>query len=438
MFLAFLDPVTHRIPAARTPVRDNGFGGQPLEVFTKCRKRKANGRVKLLPLWPCARLLLMLYVDLGNGKRCRSWRSDRSLVEILRRSGLGCYSLAHVRRCRRLLEDLGLIRSLYVPPHYVGSCRADGPCKGGHFPAKGTPDVDGGGKRASKGGKVIEVNVPGILGEADLWEGPPRQSGWQDAREAREAARELSVSWSEGANPMPKPSAAKMAEDLAQVFASPPDVRSAEPKSSPPAGGCTVEQSVCMDDHGRVIMDAHSCDHHPSDGFKTGHGRATGPRRDAQPPAATGSADAGSIDAAPSAARAAPPAPSPSGPPGRSPESERQRMDEEQGVRQRPVRAAPAAEAPRRAGVVLAPFTAEAPIAPKDLARLRELCPGVDFSLAGGGAVRAAPRTTAAHATPPPAPVPSLFGPRELSPVGRHGERARGWRDPGDGDGGGS
>jgi hypothetical protein len=452
MFLAFLDPVTHRIPVPRTPVRDNGYGGQSLEVFSRCRKRRAQGRIKLLPLWPCARLLLALYVDIGTGKRCRSWRSDRSIVEILRRSGLGCYSLAHVRRCRKLLEDLGLIRSLYVPPHYVGACRADGPCKGGHFPAKDAPDVDGGGKRASKGGKVIEVHVAGILGEADLWEPPPRQTGWQDAREAREAARELALTWTEGENPMPRPSAATMARDLAQVFASPAaDLRSADlpsAESSPPAGGCTVEQSVSMDDHGRVIMDADSCDRSPSEKFKTGHGRASAARRDAQPAAAERPADAGrpcgpGCDAAAPAARASLDDLLPNGTPRRAQETERPKGIEEQAARhgcaeQRHVPRELPTAGPRRAGVVLAPFTVEAPIAPKDLARLRELFPALDWSAPAGRLERnptATASSSSAAAARPPERAPSLFGAADLRPVGRHGERPRGWRGP---DGGGS
>lgn len=414
MFLAFLDPVTHRIPVPRTPLRDNGFGGQSLEVFSRCRKRRAHGRVKLLPLWPCARLLLALYIDLGTGKRCRSWRSDRSIVEILRRSGLGCYSLAHVRRCRKLLEDLGLIRSLYVPPHYVGACRSDGPCKGGHFPAKDAPDVDGGGKRASKGGKVIEVHVAGILGEADLWEPPTRQTGWQDAREAREAARELAVSWTEGSNPMPRPSPATMQADLAQVFGA-------------PAGPCASEQSVSMDDHGRVIMHAHSCDHSPSEKFNHRHGRDTTALRDAQPAAATRTADAGSPDASASASDAALDAPPPNGPDRPRREIERQRTIGEQAVSQGPPPAG------RRAGIVLAPFTTEAPIAPKDLARLRELCPGVDWTRYADPPAR--PSATSATMAAPPERRPNvgmLFGSSELRPMGRHGERPAGWRGKGE------
>lgn len=436
MFVQSLDPTTGRVPEPRTP--DRGWGSTSLEIFSRSAKQRACNRVIHFGLWQGARSLLMILINLGRGSRCRSWYSDKRLSEFLKRSGRGTYSYHHLRKCRYALENAGLIRTTQVHAHYDGPCRKDGPCKGGHFPAKSAPDVDGGGLRAGKGGKIVEVNVAAILGTGDRWAGPLREQSWQERHEAAEAPAvppvgEPEVAWSEGENPMPRPSAARMAEDLHKVFAA-PDARAPGREQSRDRGRadhhCAAEQSVVMDADSPVVMDDDSCDPE-SENLKPDRGR--GARRDAQPPAARTTADAGrpcgpGCDATPRAAHAAPDAPSPNGTPRPRGESERQRTNEEQSRGQ-------AAPPPRRAGIVLSPFAVEAPIAAKDLARLRELCPDVDFSRAHGGEVRARPRQAPADAPPPPATVRPLFAAAELGPVGRHGERPAGWRPPGGGGG---
>jgi len=414
MFLESLDPTTGLVPEPRTPKRGR-YGGTSLRVFSPNRKYRAIAAIEHLRLWQCCRSLLRLYAKLGRGERCRSWRSDRAIAEILARSGLGNYSIHHVRRCRRLLEDIGLIRSTEVRPHSHHGCAGADRCKSGHFPSAAAPDVDGGGLLAKSGGLVVEVNLAAILGEGPRWDGPVREMGWQDARDARDASDEV-------AKPEASTAGASALEDLGgdaiEGAASSP-AAAADPIGAP--GG------VIIGAQGGVITGAHSCDlGFPSGNLSGDRGPATsdgpGPRA---VPAPEAHADAGSCSAEacgsgrrserPShdpaaAARASQATRPPSGSDGPSREREPRTKGE---------------QTPRQVlGVD------QGAIPPADVKRLRELMPSLDWSWAsprvvplrgGGGASSSGSAPPAA----PPARAPRLF--EDLGPIGRNGERPAGW-----------
>lgn len=432
MFLETLDPTTGRIPEPRTPKRGR-YGGTSLAVFSRNRKHRAIARVELFGLWQCCRMLLTLYINYGRGERCRSWRSDESLAELMARSGMGTYSVHHVRRCRRLLEDLGLIRSTYVPPHSHHGCLGADRCKSGHFPASGAPDVDGGGLRARYGGNVVEVNVAAILSEGPLWAGPLREMGWQDARERLEHDEPPPASPAPSSGPQLVALDGGRGDGVELEDDDQAEAAAAAPSS--PAAAAPAPERVSMDDHGGVIMDAHSCDlGSPPGNLSDDPGPATsiGPRARALTGTDT-HAHAGGLenethDATLEVARASAPVASPSGP--RRPDADaRRQASEEPTTTSRPrgeQRTNEEQAARQRFGVTAA-------MDPESLARLRKLCPDVDLSWASPRVVplRGGGGSSSSSAPPasPPARAPRLFD--DDGPIGRHGERPPGWRPPG-------
>ena len=412
-----LDPTTARL-AAPVSKRRGRYGGVSLAVHSRSRKEQARARVALLPLWQGCRMLLALYIQLGRGARCRSWWSDRHIAEEMNRSGKGTYSVDHVRRCRRLLEDVGLVRSTYVAPHSHYGCADKCPC--GHFPNPKAPDVDGGGARAPKGGRVVEVHLAGILGAAALWEGPLREMGWADAREARELA-------GEGQAPESRPDPIPQRPER-------PETEHGEAA----AAHCAEVQRVGMDGQGRVGMDAHSCDLGSASQNASDHGRSAErpeaapgtaqPSRAAERPADAGRRPPGppALDATPAAARASLDAPPPSGPP-RAERAERRPLEGsgEQAARQ----GSPAARPPQRA-----PSAAEPDLLAHYAALVPRAVAGFVADMVGTARPKNAPPTGWSEGESPrprPPSVGLLFGASDLRPVGRHGERPRGWRGGG-------
>ena len=114
-------------------------------------------------------------------------RSRQALSLVVERSPDGCgptaqqgraaYSVFSVRRAVQQLEDAGLVRCSWVKP-------------GDTFPHPKAPDVDGGGERAYEGGRVREVNIAALLGDAPVWAAPVRRKV-ADRREVRAALEEL-------------------------------------------------------------------------------------------------------------------------------------------------------------------------------------------------------------------------------------------------------
>lgn len=452
MFRQSLDPTTGRIPEPRTPKRGR-FGGTSLAVFSRDRKRAALGEIDHFGLWQGARLLLRLYVQYGRGTRCRSWRSDRAWAEIMARSGLGTYSIAHVRRCRRDLEDIGLVRSVAVTPHSHHGCAGADRCKSGHFPSAKAPDVDGGGVRANVGGRVVEVNLAAILREGALWEGPLREMGWQDAREAREAGQDAPSAAPAAAEPprlVALPGGRQDDEELeAAAIATAAELAEDAGDLGPPP---------IMDDHGGVIMDAHSCDlGSPSENLSRDHGppRSDGPGAACPPgtetPAHAGGFESETHDASLEAARAAPPASSPSGSPRleaiASPQAPSTRLTRPDGEREQRTRGEqPSGQrevAIVRSSLVVtreqvqinAAWAAAAALAASGqldgdaalaFGKKREASRVVPIR--GGGGSSSGPQAPPA---PPPARAPRLF--EDAGPIGRNGERPPGWRGPGGG-----
>ena len=138
-------------------------GDCSLEVFTRTHKHRAMNRSDYFRLQACARAVLRFLIARGRGKRCRSWWSARRIAAAIPRSGLvAAYSVHHVRRAIKQLEDAGLVRCTIV--------RA-----GERFPRGETPDVDGGGELAYEGGRVREVNMAALLGEGPVWDAPVRR-----------------------------------------------------------------------------------------------------------------------------------------------------------------------------------------------------------------------------------------------------------------------
>jgi hypothetical protein len=426
MFLETLDPTTGWIPQPMTPKRGR-YGGTSLAVFSRNPKHRAIARVEFFPLWQCCRMLLTLYINFGRGERCRSWRSDESIAELMARSGMGTYSVHHVRRCRRLLEDLGLIRSTYVAPHSHYGCAGADKCKAGHWPSSRAPDVDGGGLRARSGGNVVEVNLTAILSMGPLWEGPLREMGWQDARERCEHDEPPAAPASG-----PQLVALDGGGGLVDELEDDDQAEAAAPAIAPPADPASAPEGGIMDAHGGVITDAHPCDlGSPPGNLSRDPGAATSiaPRARALPGTDT-PAHAGGFEsethAALEAARAVQPAPSLSGPRRLEPDARshaheeptttsrprgEQRTNEEQAARQR--------------------LAVTAAMDPESLARLRKLCPDVDLSWASPRVVplRGGGGSSSSSAPPaPPARSPRLFD--DTGPIGRHGERPPGWRPP--------
>lgn len=165
-------------PSGMLPEPPKTRAGKSLALYSRSRKAVALARIEYLPIQQAGRSLLALLVQLARGARARSWMKDETIAELLPRSGGGSYSVYHVRRWRRLLEDVGLVRSSYVKP-------------GEAFPSGEAPDVDGGGYETGTGGNVVEVNMEALLGVAPVWRGPVRSLGWKDELEAREAVAEL-------------------------------------------------------------------------------------------------------------------------------------------------------------------------------------------------------------------------------------------------------
>jgi hypothetical protein len=408
MFLETLDPTTGRIPEPVTPKRGR-FGGSSLAVFSRNRKHRAIARVELFGLWQCCRMLLTLYINYGRGERCRSWRSDESLAEMMARSGMGTYSVHHVRRCRRLLEDLGLVRSTYVPPHSHHGCAGADKCKSGHFPATGAPDADGGGLRTKCGGNVVEVNLAAILSEGPLWPGPMREMGWQDAREARENADPAPA-----AEPSSGPHLVALdgGRGPGDALEEHDQADAAAPETTPPAAAEDLGASsggVSIHDHGGVIMDAHPCDLGSPSGNRSGdRGPATsdGPGAHALRASVTHAHAGTETRVSLEAARAPSPTPSTSRQPTRE-----QRTNEEQAARQR--------------------FAVTAAMDPESLARLRKLYPELALGSLGP---RVVPLHGASSSSGGPPPAPPARAPGRLfedsGPIGRNGERPRGWGPP--------
>jgi hypothetical protein len=436
MWLESLDPTTGRIPEPRTPKRGQ-YGGVSLAVFSRNRKHRAIGRVEHLPLWQGLRTLITVLINHGSGPECSSWLSDEALAERCTFSGGRKYSVDHLRVCRRMGEDFGLLRSRRVLPHHRGPCNAH--CKGtiGHFPSRGAPEADGGGMRTNCGGKVMDVNLAAILGEASPWKGPLREMGWQDARERREGARP-DVEPPAAARGAPvlvaleggRGSVAEAPDDELEAVLEAPAAASPAP-SGEPVG---VSPPVGMSDQGGVIMDAHTCDlGSPSENLSIGSRVGYEQRPEtARPPGDETHATAGmeTHDAELEAARAAPPVASPSGPRRPSP------------VATQSEATTPAAIAPReqRTKGEQTPSQTLAvdpgAIAPKDLAELRKLFPDAAWSWAsprvvplrgGGGGSSSGQAPPAA----PPSRGPRLFD--DEGPMGRNGERPPGWRGPGGG-----
>ena len=156
----------------------HGKPGKSLALHSKSAKAVALARVEYLPIQQCGRSLLAIYVQLARGQRARTWLKDETVAELLVRSG-ACttYSVPHTRRWRRILEDLGLLRTTYVR-------------KGEPLPLGTDPDLDEG-LPSRWGQNVVEVNMDALLGLAPVWPRPMRGGGWQAAREAKAAASEL-------------------------------------------------------------------------------------------------------------------------------------------------------------------------------------------------------------------------------------------------------
>lgn len=171
MFAKTLD-ASGRLPEVRTR------RGRSLALYSRSRKAVALASVEYLPIQQCGRSLLAVLIQNGRGERCRSWFKDEEIAALMPRSGGKSYSRTHVRRWRRILELVGLVRSKYVAP-------------GERFPSGTAPDVDGGGFSTRVGGNVTEVNMDAVLRLAPVWQGAAPSLGWQDAREARDAAAEL-------------------------------------------------------------------------------------------------------------------------------------------------------------------------------------------------------------------------------------------------------
>jgi|GEM_PF-2895502 len=172
--LLFAETLT---PSGMLPEAPRTRRGKSLALYSRSPKAVALARVEYLPIQQCGRSLLAFYVASARGARARSWWKDENIAGHLPRSGGGSYSIHHVRRWRRVLEDVGLVRSTYLRP-------------GERLPGDEHPDEDDG-YETTTGQTVVEVNMDALLGRGPLWRGPLRGLGWQDAREAREAAEEL-------------------------------------------------------------------------------------------------------------------------------------------------------------------------------------------------------------------------------------------------------
>jgi hypothetical protein len=203
--------------------------GRSLRLYSRNPKAVAIARCEFLPIQQAGRSLLGLLVQLGRGKNFRSWFKDETLAELLERSGLGHYSVPHLRRWRRVLEDVGLVRCLYIPP-------------GGKLPAGKTPDVDGSGYETEVGQNVLEVNVDALLATGPLWS-PRVRGGYVDAREAKAAAAELKTKLDAEAE-----GRAALEEDAGEALED-VDTRL---DAGPPAG-----EGVIIHDHPRVIIHDH-------------------------------------------------------------------------------------------------------------------------------------------------------------------------------------
>lgn len=376
MFFQSLDPTTGKLPEPRRRGRDGRPGtGASLMVHSKNPKHVALARVEHLPIQQCGRSLLAIYIQHGRGKRCRSWNNDETIADLLPRSGGGSYSVYHVRRWRRVLEDMGLIRGTWVKPNEA-------------FPHRDRPDVDGGGLSTESGGRIVEVNLEALVGLRAPWPRPQRGLGWQDAREAREAAAELR----DELEAEPEPAAAQAAIEAA------------------PEGGGVITSA-----DGRVITRAHSSSdlsfasqNYPDPDRATSTGRET-----RAVPAPETHANAGSRDAPLEAARAAPPAPSPSGP--LRPRGEREQRTNEEHARCQRLGAIPPTQ-----------DTAAwlASLVPKHVQAIVTETLGLRPPAASASSSRAAGPPGPAERAPN---VGLLFGARELAPIGRNGERPPGW-----------
>jgi hypothetical protein len=270
-------------------------GDVSLEVFNRSPKHRAMNRSDYFRLQACARAVLRFLIARGRGKRMRSWWSARRIAAAIPRSGLvTAYSVHHVRRAIKQLEDAGLVRCTIV--------RA-----GERFPRGETPDVDGGGELAYEGGRVREVNMPALLGEGPVWDAPVRRLRLVTTSAAAILAEGAELAGTD----VEAAAAAAQLRGLVQVAAldaleqgassSPaaPPVAAAAPSSSPGGGRDPVRSlgrdPTCRSDPGSALQNHHD------------HERAA--LGNASPAATRTTAHAGSsrvIEAEPSRDRASP------------------------------------------------------------------------------------------------------------------------------------
>lgn len=168
-FAATLDP-TGKLPPVQTR------RGKSLAFYSRSPKAVALSRIKYLTIQQAGRVLLAFYVQVARGKKARSWFSDAEIATMLPRSGGGSYSRHHIRRWRKILEIVGFIRTIEVLP-------------GAPLPSRENPDEDKG-FTDHAGRLVVEVNLAACAGLEAVWRNVVR-GGWQEDRDAREAAEEL-------------------------------------------------------------------------------------------------------------------------------------------------------------------------------------------------------------------------------------------------------